>query len=244
MNESVIKRINLVKDTDDIVTLKTHLCPFFEKGKCSWCITCTKSEEKLLECKEYYLERIALVPLDIWNEKFDQLTVIKREQENIEELVGIGINCNSCYMADYCPLYKENYVCGIKWDTDKPASSSDFMDFLINLQFERVKRSSVFEKADGGQPSLGLSSEMDRLSSYIADKTNLNRERFSLNVEATSTANNGSGILSRIFGGGNVPIENRKPVEIPEKVESLEDIPYEEVKEEKIIVPVLARKRK
>lgn len=246
MKESIEKRIALIKDAEDPEILKKHLCPFFEKGCHPDCYTCRKTEADLDECREYYLERITLVPMDIYSEEFDKFIVKEREAIPMEEIVGIGINCDSCYMYDKCPLFRKGYTCGIKWDTNRPTSPTEFMDFLINTQYERVKRAAVFEKIDGGVPDAGLSGEMDRLTNLIGTKADMGRERLSINVEATGAAQpSGGGILAKLFGGSPAPaLEEKKTIEIPEKPASREGIgelvEFEEVKE-KVKVP---RKRK
>ena len=147
-------------------------------------------------------------------------------------------------MYDKCPLYKKGYACGIKWDTNKPNTPAEFMDFLINTQYERVRRSAVFEKIDGGVPDVGLSSEIDRLHDLVASKTEMGRERFSLSVEATGAAsqsNNGGGILAKLFGGGTSALPEKKPIEIPATAVSVEsDFDIQdavEVKPEPVKVP-------
>lgn len=232
--ESVKKRIMAVRAAETPEDLKKHVCPFFEKGGYSDCLTCRKTEADLDECRDYYLERIKIFPMDLWSEEFDKFVVMEREQVSIEEVVGIGINCDSCYMYDKCPLYKKGYSCGIKWDTNKPNTPTEFMDFLISTQYERVKRSSVFEKIDGGVPDVGLSSEIDRLHNLVASKIDMGRERLSINVEASGSAVPASsgGILSKIFGGGALP--EKKPMEISASSEALKDTAditdFEEVK--------------
>lgn len=230
MKESVEKRMKLVRDAETPEDLKKHLCPFFEKGGHVDCVSCRRTESDLDECRDYYLERIVLHPMDIWSEEFDKFAVQSRDKVNLEEVVGIGINCDSCYMSDKCPLYKKGFVCGIKWDTNKPKTPMEFMDFLINVQYERVKRTSIFEKIDGGVPDANLSSEMDRLTDFINTKDAMGREKLSINLEASGPSHSsGGGILSKIFGGGNAaPAVEAKPTralptETAEYVEVIEE---------------------
>lgn len=248
MKESIEKRIAAIKEADEPDKLKKCLCPFFDKGGHPDCLTCRQTEADLDECRDYYLERIRLVPMDLWSEEFDKLVVQERETLlDLEEIVGIGITCDNCYMYDKCPLYKKGFACGIKWDTNKPKTPTEFMDFLINAQYERVKRAAVFEKIDGGVPDAGLSGEMDRLHDLVASKIDMGRERLSINVEASgaatpAAASGGGGILAKLFGGGAPAIEEKKPIAIAATPESREGIgevtEFEEVKEaEKVKVP-------
>lgn len=215
LTDEIRKRIDKVKSSTEPEDLKKNLCPFFQKGGCPDCIACDNSEASLQECKEVYLERIVSIPMLVWCEDFEKPLAFGRETVSADELIGIGISCNRCYMSDKCPIYRKDYVCGIDWGSNRPNTPMEFMDFLIGLQYERVKRQSVFEKVDGGVPDAGLSGEMDRLSNLIYNKANLTRERLSINVEATGAASSpsGGGILAKLFGGNS----EKKPIEIPEK---------------------------
>lgn len=227
MKETIEKRTKAILEAETPEDLKKHLCPFYEKGDHPDCLTCRKTEADLDECRDYYLERIKLVPMEIWSEDFDKFIVQERDTIDLDEVVGIGINCDSCYMYDKCPLYKKGFACGIKWDNNKPKNPSEFMEFLINTQYERVKRAAVFEKIDGGVPDVGLSSEMDRLHDLVASKIEMGRERLSINVEATgaATPSSGGGILAKLFGGGG------GSKELPSKATTGEFIEAVEIKE-------------
>lgn len=237
MRESVEKRVRLVASSEEPEDLRENLCPFFKKGGYDGCLACKQSEADLCECKEYYLERITLTPIEVWDSSFDKTVIKERDKTPLEGLTHIGVSCNTCYMYDKCPMYQKGYTCGIDWGSNKPKNPMDFMDFLINLQYERVRRSSVFEKVDGGVPDAGLSSEIDRLQSLVATKTDMNRDRLSISVEASGPASSGGGILSRIFGGGS-SIPEKKPTAIPESPSSMDGImdieDAVEVKEEKV----------
>ena len=243
MKESIEKRIEAVRTTEDCEVLKKSLCPFYALGGHPDCVGCKQTEDTLLDCRQYYMDRIFTVPQDIWSEEFDRLVVNKREKVSLESVTGVGITCNNCYMYDKCPLFKKDFECGIIWGEDQPSSPGELMDFLVNVQYERVKRSSVFEKIDGGVPDAGLSGEIDRLTGLIVSKTELNRDRFSINVEASSPAQGGGGILARLFGGGSAPAlpEEKKVLTITEKSEGVGDLTeFTEVKEKERV----ARKSK
>lgn len=224
------KRTKEISATEDYEELKKCLCPFFEKGGYPDCSACRRTESDIDECKSYYLERIVVAPMDLWTEDFDKFKVQSREAVSAEEIVGIGISCDNCYMYDKCPMYKRGFTCGIKWDADRPQNPSEFMDFLINTQYDRVKRAAVFEKVDGGVPDANLSSEMDRLHNLVASKIDMGRERFSLSVEATgrSDVSAGGGILAKIFGGSSSPAAlppEEQPMMIEAKTVEAEEVP-------------------
>ena len=227
--EAVQKRINLIKSAEDSATLKKHLCPFFMNGGHSDCPGCMQTEKDLEECKDEYLSKISIHPMDVWNPEFDEALAKIREKITLAEASTIGTTCDQCYMYDKCPYFRSGYLCKIDWGADKPQTPEAMYDFLISLQYSRVKRSSVFEQVDGGVPDAGLSGEMDRLNGLIADKANISRERISVNLEASGPASSGGGILSKIFGGSS---STKAIEEKPEEkiVLPIEDADYEEVK--------------
>ena len=229
MKDSIEKRAKLIRDSETPEELKKHLCPFFEKGGHPDCMMCRRTEADLDECRDYYLERITIIPLDIWDESFDKFIVQNRDKIEMAEVVGIGINCDSCYMSDKCPLFKRGFVCGIEWGDNKPNTPAEYMDFLLNTQYERVKRASVFEKIDGGVPDANLSAEMDRLTDFLNIKDNMGRDRLSINVEASGAAQpGGGGILAKLFGGGGSSqpaIESKPTIMLPaDETEYIEEV--------------------
>lgn len=241
MKENIDKRIKAILSSETPEDLKKSVCPFFVKGGYSECATCRKTDADLEECRDYYLERIKIIPLELWSEEFDKVIVQTRDKVSLEEITGLGINCDSCYMYDKCPLYKKGYICGIKWDGDRPKNSSEFMDFLINTQYERVKRSALFEKIDGGVPDAGLSGELDRLHGLIASKNDMSRDRLSINVEATSsTSSTGGGILAKLFGGGGAALPDSSHERISTTISSKEGA--KEVEAELVKLPREKRK--
>lgn len=223
MTDAIREKIEIIKSSTESEDLRKHLCPFFEKGGCPECIVCDKSEASLQECKDIYLERIVSIPIPVWNEDFENPVAFGRKAVSPNEITGVKISCNRCVIATKCPLFRKDYVCGIDWGADKPVTPSDFMDFLITMQYERVRRASVFEQVDGGVPDAGLSGEMDRLRNLISFKNDMGRDRLSINVEASRTSSTQSGgILAKLFGGGNSE-PSSKPIEIPAKAVSMAD---------------------
>ena len=150
METSIKKRIDIVKATSDYETLKTHLCSFFEKGDCPDCVGCRKAESDIDDCRSYYLERIAIHPMDIWREEFDTIKVLSRDKVAVEDIVGIGVSCDRCYMYDKCPLYKKGYVCAIDWGSSRPTSPKAFYDFLVDLNINIEASGSATAPATGG----------------------------------------------------------------------------------------------
>lgn len=111
--------------------------------------------------------------------------------------------------------------CAIDWTAPiEELTPTNIVDYLIKIQAERVNRSQIQEKIDGGVADQNLSSEMDRLTGLIQAKQNLNsvRVNFSASVEGSADGvKAGGGILSQLFGKKEV-IEPPKPdrIEIQE----------------------------
>lgn len=240
MKDSVEKRMRAIRDSETPEELKKHLCPFFEKGGNPDCYTCRRTEADLDECRTYYLERIGTFPMEVWSEEFDGVSISTRETVQLKDVIGIGINCDSCYMSDKCPLFKRGFVCAIDWGSDRPKTPVEFMDFLVNTQFERVKRTSVFEKIDGGVPDMNLSTEIDRLADLIARRDDMGRDKLSINLEASGPSRAGGGILSKLFGGGDTP---RVEAPAPPKELPVSTVEYIDVEEEKPTTVKRRRKR-
>lgn len=246
VSESIKNRISLVQKAESEEDLKKHMCPFFEKGGFPDCGPCKKTMEDLEECKEVYLERIRLRPMDIWSEEFDAIAILKRDKVVLED-IGVGISCNTCYIYDKCPMYKRDHECAIEWGADKPTTSGGLLDYLTKMQYERVKRASLYEKVDGGVPDVGLSSEIDRLTGLVGMKIDSERDKLSISVTASGKSSDGGGILSKIFGGGGSKpaIEEKKAIAIEEVAESRKDVGEVtdfEMVEEPIKVPRKSRK--
>lgn len=219
MNEKVKERIKKIREDGSYDDLRSSLCDFFELGCRPDCVGCYKNEKMLEECKKYYLDRIFSVPLEVWDESFDVKVLKERQRVDLSSLDNFGVNCDTCYMYDKCPMYKKGYICAIKWGSNRPETPGEFLDYLINTQYERVQRSMAIERLDGGVADENLSKEMDRLKNMVGAKVDLSREKVSISVEATGAANSG-GILQKIFGNS----ERKEPVYLTEKPESLGEV--------------------
>lgn len=221
--ENIRKQIDIIKNAD-YEGLKKHLCPFYAKGGLRGCAACMQDEAQVEACRDYYLEKIEITPMEVWDATFGVEKIIPRETLPIDEVVGIGVACDRCYMYDKCPLYKKGYACAIQWNADCPETPQEFMEFLVNLQYERVKRHSIFERVDGGVPDAGLSGEMDRLQNYTITRANMNRATFSVNVEASMPGgvSGGGGILAKLFGGGiSNALPDAPPASVPIEAEAV-----------------------
>lgn len=214
---------------------KDTICVFHKKGKNPMCIGCEQEEDTLDECIVDAMNKLLKKPDfakkgEVWNPKFD-LPVVKSRIERVlaNDTIGIGLICNTCHISDNCPVYAEDHECGVDWkegiDTSDP---KEVINYLIDIQTERVSRARKMELIDGGMPDQTTSGEMDRLTGMIEAKDNLDADRFSMRIDAKGkSAEGGGGILSKLFASPDTK-------EIPEKVEGGETIDIPLIEEETV----------
>lgn len=224
------------EDTDGSeTTIKGVVCDFYKRGKCPTCIGCLQPSDRLETCKKEYVERIPYRKLEVWDPSF--YTVEKRVKKRfVEEESVLGLQCNSCYLADNCPEYKELASCAIDWSLDIGNTPKDMIAYLIKLQTERINLARTAELLDGGVPDQNLSNEMDRLAGLIAQQNEMMQNRFSLKIEANgSSSSAGGGILAKMFGVQTPAIAPQEDVkELPPQTTQTIDITPTEVTTEPI----------
>lgn len=202
--------VDVVQEVTEPEDLKNVVCPFYKKGRATKCFGCKQEEETIEECKDALIDGLLKRPQfglvgAYYTPEFDLPLVLAREKKaSVVDTVSMGLLCNTCHVSDNCPLYQANYECGIDWkegvDTDNP---KEVMNHLIGLQMERVTRARKMELIDGGMPDQTTSTEMDRLTSMIGIKDNLDADRFSMRIDATAKSGSaGGGILAKLFAGG------------------------------------------
>lgn len=197
---------NLDTDIEDI---KRITCSFFRKGGCPGCRGCEQPDEKVYECTDNYLANIETRPMMVWDSSFNKLIV--REKVKFGEISTVGMNCNTCYLSDKCPMHKEDSTCAIDFGV-----SSEYiqprtgLDMLIGWQLERVNRAKAIELSDGGVPDQNLSTEMDRLVGLYEARAEMDTTRIKISAEAKNvpagTDEEGQpvqrpSILETLFGG-------------------------------------------
>lgn len=239
LEEKVKQRIDAcIEFKDDTEALIDIVCPFFKEGGFHVCPTCMQGDDEVETCRGNYLTFIYERPQEVYDSGF-MLPIVKKRECGliaVNEAHGIGVACDRCYMSMKCPKYQKGYECAYDWGANAPRSTQDFFEFIIQTQYERVKRASVFEAIDGGVPDTILSGEMDRLQKYIEGRANSNVNRLSINVEATSSAGapETGGILAKLFGGGSsekkeLPAESPAS-KIPAELIDAKEVEYEEIK--------------
>lgn len=190
----------LTSDTNEEV-VKRIVCTFYKDGKHHDCFGCTQPTDKLDACKEAYIEVNKVKPSLVYNQSLE--IPIERPKINVFSYKGtlsLGLNCDSCYISDKCPLFKPGNACAIDWGADIPSNPKDYLEAIIKIQTQRVRRAVMQEELDGGVADSVVSSEIDRLTGLVNTKADLDADKFSLRVDARSSDKQGGGILEKIFG--------------------------------------------
>ena len=185
--------------TDDLSPKvgKKYACKFFRGGNHPGCLNCSQPDEKILECSGEWIEQMQLRPAMVWTPELDELEV--REKVKLKD-VAIGLHCDTCYLSDKCSLFKAKSMCAIDWADERidPQNPRSIVDYLVEVQGERLQRARMVELTDGGVPDGTLSAEMDRMTGLLATRANMDANKFSLKIEGSSTGN-GGGFLAQLF---------------------------------------------
>lgn len=218
----------LAKEDCKLEDKQKIICEFYKSGNLNQCMTCLQEDEDIGVCVDEYRKFMRTNPSMHYSEKTIRKKV--RDRVRLNTLDFIGLNCNICYIKENCPLFQDGSMCAINWKEEGKKTPAEVLDFMVDVQMERVERSRLFEQVDGGMPDENLSKELEKLRLMNEQRMELMKDKFSLKIEASSSTGGlsaGGGILSKIFGYGN----QKQLEETPEIIE----IPHEEVKEKKII---------
>lgn len=141
-------------------------------------------------------------------EPFDESKIEVRGKYPIDSKASLTVDtydvpqfCNTCYLADRCPRFKENSTCyyRIKANINDPSDLVTIITKLIEVQTERVMFGRFIEQMEGGYIDKTLSDEIKGLMTLMKDFKDISDNRDEINVKIKSR--NGEGVLSQIFGG-------------------------------------------
>jgi hypothetical protein len=108
--------------------------------------------------------------------------------------------CDTCFLADKCPMFAENTTCAydipIELRTKEQVQSA--VDAISEMQLQRILFLKMAEDAQGGYADPVLSSEIDRFNKLIKTKHDMEQEGFSLTVTAKQQGQ--MSMVNRIFG--------------------------------------------
>jgi hypothetical protein len=119
---------------------------------------------------------------------------------------ALPLQCNTCLISDRCPKMEANSACRISFagifrqhesvEDALPGSANE----VLQLQYERVMRASLFERADGGALDQQLSAEISRYFSMLHSLKSLGEKpKDSLTITA---GGNAASALAASGGGG------------------------------------------
>jgi len=200
-----------ITDTEDANLVRSVSCSFFREGGCpkvfsSECKGCL-DEEAVFSCRDHYLSKIYDKPATKWTPEFDRPR--PKEKTKLKDISSsIGMQCDTCYMNQTCPVFQTGAECSIDWDEglDEESKDKEILTKLIDIQRNRIARMQTFEKVDGGMVDMNLSSEIDRLSSLLKDRVDIDSVKLQISMNARGPANSsndnssGSGLLAKLFG--------------------------------------------
>ena len=210
-------------DEANLEKVKSVICNFYEHhperkkpvsiGGCSGCKTCPI--EHVAECRDAYLSTIYDKPQLKWDKEFDEPII--REKISVSERM-LGLKCATCHVKHRCPQYKANSLCSIDWEERdvNELSNKDIVNKMIDLQYKRVTRETMFEDIEGGKADPTVSIEIDRLTGLVGYRNNLDTRHAKLTIEASETIpesdnRQGTSLLASLFGGGGTSDNNELP---------------------------------
>lgn len=203
--ESNLRALGDPEDDDFVSTARQIVCPFYKSGGNIDCQGCIQSDDTVEDCKTTYIERIKIRPMEVWSIEFDGIEV--REKKALDLNSSMGLRCDMCNISHACPEFKSRATCSIDWSPQTDTSDNKRMiNELIELQQARINFAKANELVDGGRPDQSLSVEMDRMSTLIAARADLNSSKFSIQISGKSSGEKKEGILSKVFGSA-LPVQ-------------------------------------
>lgn len=118
----------------------------------------------------------------------------------------ISMQCNSCFISDSCPQYKEDSPCTIDWGRlfngeFRPTDLLQSAVSVLDLQLMRIQRAATFESLNQGI----LDPELSRLIQVYFEmiekfKSLSERPQSTISITAKGDAAKGGGVLSQLLG--------------------------------------------
>jgi hypothetical protein len=217
------KRVELIKKHNTTVDqIKDIVCAFFQEGCHPDCVGCEQEEEKVRECAKLYTDNILERPAASWTPAFSEVRARKEEEKvNVRNAGQLTMMCDTCYIKDTCSLFKRNSTCAIDWATDESnlSSTTNGMDFLIRLQFERVEKARAFEQMDGGMPDANLTEQIRILSELLQQRSDMDsvkiKQTTTVQLPGSASTESKANVLAQFFGNKNKPQQQALPENTP-----------------------------
>jgi hypothetical protein len=180
---------------------------------------------------EKWATRVGIEGLDFFTRNIVRLPILDSNgnyQPGVLSEQLPRIECNSCYLAEECPAYKENNPCAFnsledQFDTTTTEGLKALLDMLLQIDKTRTLRQILVERmTTGGLYDPKTSQAMDRLRQSIGttiqmkaniealeDGPPVTTNQTTIQITNSQTPNDGKGkgkqqpsILMSIFGGG------------------------------------------
>jgi hypothetical protein len=123
-----------------------------------------------------------------------------REEAVVQSQTASLLQCNSCFLSDKCPAFKQNNSCAysIPVQVKSKEQLKGLVNAIIEMQGQRVAFARFAEQMNGGYPDQNVSAEIDRLFRLIKTTKELTDEKAYLRM--TVERSGSAGVMSAIFG--------------------------------------------
>ena len=119
------------------------------------------------------------------------------------KLLEFARTCNTCFLADKCPVYEEDSTCRLaeRIKVDGADDIAKVLNMVISVQSERVMFANFVEKMLGIPLSESTTKEMEYLVKMIKQIKEIYRKpKDRMSIEIESSEGNKGGILTSLFG--------------------------------------------
>lgn len=188
-------------------------------------------------------EEIEVMPgfeIDSYVDRYTDAEGVRRER-NAPLMRNTGTSlrvCDTCFLKDKCPKFEPGANCAYKLPIEIRTKEQlrSLQDVLVEMQAQRVAFMRMAEDMEGGYADPNLSGEMDRLQRIIDRKDEMEREGFSLTIQAKQRGTGDGGMISRLFGkdAGQQAQQLPEPISV-ESVNAYMDPEYQNITDAELL---------
>jgi hypothetical protein len=147
-----------------------------------------------------------------------------RDEAVVQSNTAPLLQCNSCFLSDRCPAFKQNNSCAysIPIQVKSKEQLSGLINAVIEMQGQRVAFMRFAEQMNGGYADQNVSAEIDRLFRLVKTTKELTDEKsvLKMTIERQGTA----GVMSAIFGDRADRLKEIPVVESEQVIKDITDI--------------------
>lgn len=156
--------------------------------------------------KEVQKRESELVPLPVFGVDVEAEVVLENGVETLQFTPKITgkyeslRQCNSCFVRDNCPAFKEDNECAFNLPVEVKTKDQlkSLLTAIVEMQGQRVAFMRYTEELNGGYADPNVSQEIDRLFKLIGNMKDLETNKEF--VQITASRETSGGVLSAIFG--------------------------------------------